>query len=250
VEARFCAGCGLQLGAAPRCVRCQVELVPGAAFCRACGNPQQEAADVEPATVPIEVGRTELGGLLACYGVAFIGVHGIGFTHDGLPSMALSQTLLAVMVLVALATGAAPAQRGAAPLPAASWLALGTGLLALLGLNLGYHWLLSHGLDLPLVLEEPGPLGLTLLVMVVMPAVFEELGFRRILQPRLGALLGKGQGLVIAALLFALAHSTLLSWPYLFVAGLLFGLVYQLTGRIRMCMLFHGLHNLIVVFIA
>lgn len=89
--------------------------------------------------------------------------------------------------------------------------------------------------------EELGHLGPSSWVVVATSsAVGEELLFRGVLQPM--------WGLVAASLLFALAHvpfeRALWPWPvFAFVAGLVFGGLYALTGAVLAGVVAHALVN-------
>jgi membrane protease YdiL (CAAX protease family) len=64
---------------------------------------------------------------------------------------------------------------------------------------------------------------------VIIPAVFEEYLYRRLLCREL-LVYGKAFAVIISALLFALAHFSFSAFPYAFVCGLVLGVVYLNTG--------------------
>ncbi len=103
---------------------------------------------------------------------------------------------------------------------------------------------LSRLLGIPLtgVVPMSVPL-LAILFDALIPALCEELFCRgalfSVLRPmgRRGAILG-------SALLFALMHANLAQIPYAFVAGVLLGALYELSGSLLLPILFHLANNL------
>jgi membrane protease YdiL (CAAX protease family) len=69
-------------------------------------------------------------------------------------------------------------------------------------------------------------------VVVVGAPIVEELVYRGMLQHSLSRVLGGVAGLLVAAAWFALIHLTPVEYPGLFVAGLVFGGCFLVTGRI------------------
>ena len=75
-------------------------------------------------------------------------------------------------------------------------------------------------LELVLSSDEIIPLFLLLITTVVLAPVFEELVFRGILLPVLVSKVGKASGVLLSALIFALAHLSVGELPPLFVLGI------------------------------
>jgi len=98
-------------------------------------------------------------------------------------------------------------------------------------------------LDLVLNSDELIPLLLLLVTTVVLAPVFEELVFRGILLPVLVSKAGKISGVVLSALIFALAHLSVGELPPLFVLGIGLGLMRLSSGRLFPCALMHSLWN-------
>ncbi len=73
--------------------------------------------------------------------------------------------------------------------------------------------------------DEFFPLFLLLITTVVLAPVFEELVFRGILLPVLVSKVGKISGVLLSALIFALAHLSVGELPPLFVLGIGLGLM-------------------------
>lgn len=141
--------------------------------------------------------------------------------------------------------------------PAVSrWSVAGMVLLVpLLALNLGYHRLLVSVLgneDFVVNLTEvfrgePGGLWIALGTICLMPAVWEEIAFRGLLQTELTAAVGAGEGLLLTAIFFATIHAAFLSWPYLFLLGLVLGWLRRRSGSLVPGMVAHFLHNLAIL---
>ena len=98
-------------------------------------------------------------------------------------------------------------------------------------------------LELVLGSDEIIPLFLLLITTVVLAPVFEELVFRGILLPVLVSKVGKASGVLLSALIFALAHLSVGELPPLFVLGIGLGLMRLSSGRLFPCALMHSLWN-------
>ena len=98
-------------------------------------------------------------------------------------------------------------------------------------------------LELVLGSDEFIPLFLLLITTVVFAPVFEELVFRGILLPVLVSKVGKISGVVLSALIFALAHLSVGELPPLFVLGVGLGIMRLSSGRLFPCALMHSLWN-------
>ncbi len=98
-------------------------------------------------------------------------------------------------------------------------------------------------LELVLSSDEFIPLFLLLITTVFLAPVFEELVFRGILLPVLVSKVGKISGVLLSALVFALAHLSVGELPPLFVLGIGLGLMRLSSGRLFPCALMHSLWN-------
>ncbi len=98
-------------------------------------------------------------------------------------------------------------------------------------------------LDLVLSSDQFIPLILLLITTVLLAPVFEELVFRGILLPVLVSKVGKIGGVLLSALIFALAHLSVGELPPLFVLGIGLGLMRLSSGRLFPCALMHSLWN-------
>tara|TARA_B100000965_G_scaffold86989_1_gene70498 strand:- start:2564 stop:3910 length:1347 start_codon:yes stop_codon:yes gene_type:complete len=98
-------------------------------------------------------------------------------------------------------------------------------------------------LDLVLSSDEFIPLFFLLITTVFLAPVFEELVFRGVLLPVLVSKVGKISGVLLSALIFALAHLSVGELPPLFVLGVGLGLMRLSSGRLFPCALMHSLWN-------
>ena len=84
---------------------------------------------------------------------------------------------------------------------------------------------------------------LLLVTTVVFAPLFEELVFRGALLPVLAQAYGRGLGVIVSALVFALAHLSVGEFPPLVVLGLGLAFVRLSSGRLFPCVLMHSLWN-------
>ena len=98
-------------------------------------------------------------------------------------------------------------------------------------------------LELVLRSQEPLSLILLLLTTVVIAPLFEELVFRGALLPVLAQAYGRVLGVIVSALVFALAHLSVGEFPPLVVLGLGLALLRLSSGRLFPCVLMHSLWN-------
>jgi membrane protease YdiL (CAAX protease family) len=129
------------------------------------------------------------------------------------------------------------------------WAYAGLGLLApLLGLNYLYHVVFVQSLGHVDLLRTPqwSQWGL-ITVFCIFPAISEELAFRGLLQHWIQAALSPWRAVVVASALFAGMHFAPISFPYLFMVGMLLGWTKWKTQSLYPSMLIHFLHNLIVI---
>ena len=90
--------------------------------------------------------------------------------------------------------------------------------------------------------SAPSLLGL-LLVLAVVPAVFEELAFRGFI---LGGWMSNRKpisGIVLTSLAFGLAHAVFQQSIMAFFVGLILGVIAWRTGSLIPCVLYHATHN-------
>lgn len=97
-------------------------------------------------------------------------------------------------------------------------------------------------------IDMPHPLLLMLLFIAVIPGVFEELGFRGLMQGKLSKILDNEQALSITAFAFAFIHLSLLSIVWLVPFAFMLGYVRMRENTIWYGVLMHFVFNAIAVF--
>lgn len=126
-------------------------------------------------------------------------------------------------------------------------------LALLLVVNKAYHdWILSlidveH--DMIAELREALSPPLLFVSLCVFPAVFEEIGFRGVVQERLVAAGGTALGVLATSGLFVALHFSALSAPYLFVLSLFLCWIRSATRSVYPTIALHFLHNLTVLMV-
>ena len=91
------------------------------------------------------------------------------------------------------------------------------------------------------------PLWAMFLLLSVMPAVFEELAFRGVIQSALERILNARDAWLIQAALFSVLHLSPLMFPSHFLMGLCFGYMRRRSRSIYPGMLLHACWNALVV---
>jgi membrane protease YdiL (CAAX protease family) len=123
-------------------------------------------------------------------------------------------------------------------------------LAVLLTLNVGFMLVLRR------LLDTQGDLGpelsvVTVLLICVQPALFEEWFFRHLALGTLRQSLGMHWGVWISGAMFAFAHLfNPFGMPYLFVLGVSLGYLRVLSGSLALPMILHFIHNLVVLITA
>ena len=116
-------------------------------------------------------------------------------------------------------------------------------ILTVAAISIGWG-ALADALGITLRGAEPiKPLPLAILLDAAVPAIGEELFARgaifSVLRPH-----GRRTAVIGSAILFALMHASPLQLPYAFFAGLLLGMLYEISGGLILPMLFHFCSNL------
>lgn len=251
-----------------RCSYCGGSLDLRYHFCVHCArpyrSPEEDLLDPLPPVKPglDTVLATEGRSALNLFFVLAICLVATGTVGQALPEDFTAAWIIFQDILVAaLTVGFAAAHwREIAPLfrrIRVHW-ALGTCLPALallLLLNKGYHEFLMSILgidpeDTPFVrLQESLGTQLTIIALCIFPAIFEEIGFRGLVQTRLVQAAGPLTGFTAASILFVALHFNILSAPYLFILSMYLCWVRSATASIYPCMVLHFLHNFAVLFL-
>ncbi len=85
---------------------------------------------------------------------------------------------------------------------------------------------------------------MTAISSAVIPALFEELLYRRLICKEL-TIHGSAFAIIISALLFGLAHFSFYTFPYAFICGLVLGFVYLKTGSVKYTAAIHFANNML-----
>lgn len=104
--------------------------------------------------------------------------------------------------------------------------------------------------SLSLPLDHFGWYVLSIIVLALLPAIFEELIFRGIILNGLVKRLGEVGAIFMSALLFSLMHASLQQLLYTFILGIILGWIATRTGSTFSSMIVHFLNNAIVVTIS
>lgn len=252
--------------AAMPCGRCGRGLAESARFCRYCGCARGQAGtapDTAPEPRPAEApgaggARGDFRLVIALFGAMFASsvLGAIARIWTGPVPVILGVTLSDA----AMATGAALLLRRADMARLLRWRLPGAGGLARMaaaGLAsvalTGCYFAVLRALHLdfismtaPFRASHWGTAGM-LLVTCALPAVFEELAFRGLIQGELDRLMGPAESLVVQAAMFSTAHFLPLSLPSHFILGLWFGYVRRCSGSLLPGIVLHGGWNAAMV---
>ncbi|MDX2110523.1 MAG: CPBP family intramembrane glutamic endopeptidase [Verrucomicrobiota bacterium] len=145
------------------------------------------------------------------------------------------------------------------PLSLVTGFALFMAAFPLIGMvGIGWQALLlalrNYGFDIPMETQDivalfgeetnPWMFGSLLFLAVVMAPVSEELLFRAGIYRFLKGKLPLWAAMLISSALFSSLHLNVLGFPSLMTVGICLCLVYELTGNIRVAIIFHAIFNL------
>jgi membrane protease YdiL (CAAX protease family) len=256
-------------GTSGQCNYCGARLDPFFYFCMQCATPYKQVETIVGRVRPITMGDEErvktmvpqVWTLFGTYGAVIIGAALVALGISGATGKGPETFLITGSLAITITTAIFASiywRSLAVQLKTfgfnhwAAWAGLGI-LIPLLGLNLGYHAILRSMMDAPDSMTEIiQALGLpgTILLICVFPAVMEEIAFRGLLQHWLSTAVKPYKAMMMAAALFAALHFSPLSFPILFLVGLLLGWMKQQTKSLYPSMLAHFLHNLTIILIS
>lgn len=88
-----------------------------------------------------------------------------------------------------------------------------------------------------------------ILAFCVLPGIFEEIAFRGVVLETGLQMTTPARAQLLTAALFAAVHLRLLAAPYLFLFGLILGLLRRRSGSLYPCILAHVVHNAAVIYL-
>jgi membrane protease YdiL (CAAX protease family) len=89
--------------------------------------------------------------------------------------------------------------------------------------------------------------NVVILVVAVMPAIFEELAFRGVILASLSRVLSQGEAILVSALMFMVLHLMVPSFPHLLLMGVVLAYLRFKSRSLLPGMLLHFTHNLLCV---
>lgn len=92
-----------------------------------------------------------------------------------------------------------------------------------------------------------GSVLVKLLCNAIIIPILEELLFRGIIAGQLQVWCGMGVAVLLSSIAFGMMHLNIVQFVYAFLCGIALGILYCKTNKLMLCMLAHGLANLIVV---
>lgn len=100
----------------------------------------------------------------------------------------------------------------------------------------------------PVLNNTPARLIVNIILMAILPAIFEELIYRGLIFSGLKQS-GKWFAVLVSAAMFSLMHLSILQLVYPFVMGIIFALVFDKTNCIYYTMLMHFCNNFLVLIV-
>jgi membrane protease YdiL (CAAX protease family) len=129
-------------------------------------------------------------------------------------------------------------------------------LVLLLPLNLTYHNLLIKIFGI-IKTKVSNPyitmgydFGMLVFILCVMPAIWEEIAFRGLIQTGLSKQFTRWEVILITSATFAIIHNAFFSWPYLFLLGIVLAILRIKSESLWPPMVAHFVHNFAIIYIA
>lgn len=252
----FCPDCGVPISGGSHCVRCAppavVDNVAKRAGTRSGATPNETEA---PANLRSALWLYfTLLGVIAAFTIAYQVVG-----EDVTPEWEVNADLAVSGVFAAVVLFAAfRFRRSVVPMftrlghpgwiIAAPFMAVGTVTLAslIVGAVNSMFSLPEQSYSAPAIAAGYG-VWLPLFTVAVCPAVTEEIAFRGVMNSALRNVLEPREAAIVTALLFAILHLSILSFPHLLVMGLVLGYIRHRSKSLYPCILLHFCHNASVV---
>ena len=249
------------------CAACQRVLPSGARFCPACGHTVGAPAPAAAAALEARDPRAlapgfaenldELKRVGWLFGLLLASSFVLGLASRAGSSPWNTVALSVVDALIVLTFVGLRFRRLAFlfrlhPIGLPSALRLAAWTVVFIALLVGYFWMLEH-LGVPIAsatqtfARAGWPPWSMFLLVSLMPAFFEELAFRGVIQSSLERVLNGRDAWLIQAALFSVLHLSPLAFPSHFLMGLGFGLVRRRTRSVYPGMVLHAGWNAYVV---
>lgn len=252
--------------AAARCPACGRGVRAGTRFCPNCG--QDLAAPVAaPAAAPpqrreenarFETQLAELKRVGWLFGLSLATLFVASLFHRGADSPWASVMGSIVLALITVAFVARRWKRlvflfKLRPVGPGTAIALVAIALLFVAVASAYFWIL-HRFGVPFAsasgefVKAGWPFWSMVLLVSLMPAVFEELAFRGVIQSSLERVLNARDAWLIQAALFSVLHLSPLVFPSHFAMGLCFGYMRKLSRSIYPSTLLHAAWNALLLY--
>ena len=240
-----------------RCKACGQHVSQGARFCANCGAFQDRPAERRIRLAHMKQQWIAVKGCILFYVVLLCGHLALIWTPvDVRGTAVLVVSVVDVIIICAYWRLSRARLAGLFRLSnRVAWSAV-AGMLLLgpvLALNYGYHrsllrWFGAEEQKILRIFETEGyGLPVMIIAICVMPAIWEEIAFRGLLQEQFNKAVRTPEAVVVTAILFAVIHLTTLSAFYLFLFGIILGVLRLRSGSLIPGMLVHFAHNLVVV---
>ena len=122
----------------------------------------------------------------------------------------------------------------------------------LLALNVGYHTLMRNYVQFPFHLHgiSREPIGWSIILTCVQPAIVEELFLRYLTLGTLARVMSVKEAIFVSALMFGMAHSWVpLAIPMLTALGVGLGIIRVWSGSMVLPIMLHAVHNAAVIYL-
>lgn len=253
------------LEALAQCAGCQRRLRAGTLFCPGCGRSLDGSAPTPAARRDDGAVRARLAGHAQelkrvgwLFGLLLAMSLLLGLVSRGEDSPWPTVAVSAIDALIVVAFAATRWRKlvflfRLHPIGARRWIeVLAAAAAFLLAMSLWFGFLARLGVPFSQATDDMAragwPVWSMLLLVSVMPAVFEELAFRGVIQSSLERVFNARDAWLIQAALFSALHLSPIVFPSHFAMGLAFGLMRMRSRSLYPGMLVHGAWNALVVF--
>jgi membrane protease YdiL (CAAX protease family) len=239
------------------CRACYQPISAGAKFCPSCGANQYPTMELEQRMEHAAHGWPPVRNAIIFYLIYLASVVPIIWLpeEDIASGLIVVSVVDVVIILVYWSIAKVPLRPVLAATPEAGrWSLIALAVLVpMLAVNLGYHFFLQRIFDVEAIsIIEPFvnagyPFWVILLEACVMPAVWEEVAFRGLIQVRLAEAVRQREAIILTAVLFAVIHCSAPSGIYIFFLGIVLGVIRARSNSLLPGILMHFFHNLVIV---